>query len=194
MTTGDLTAFLDSVRRSGADNTARLVFADWLDENHSNPSVRLGDLPKGFNAHWHEHVMYVSLGVRGVRRGPGKWSNADILAGLTASKTTGQGKDVSGWAARIGAANVGGYPVLISEPTMDQTRALDVCRALQWAAGGCPVSFNRCPNRKQMRICVWFTAIPPEVDRAVRVVATMDALHAASREARREERRRLRGE
>jgi uncharacterized protein (TIGR02996 family) len=155
---GELSAFLEAIRRRRGNDTPRLVFADWLDENHPNLTIRRGDLPKGFNAHWHEHVMYATLGVREARRGRGKWSNPDILAGLTASKKTLQSEDISGWAVRVGAAEVGDYPVIVSEPQMKQDRALAVCRALQWAAG-CPVSFNRCPQPWRLRIALWFTAM-----------------------------------
>jgi uncharacterized protein (TIGR02996 family) len=172
----ELSAFLEAVRLSREDDTPRQVFADWLDENHPNPTIRRGELPKGFNAYWHEHVMYATLDVRSARAGRGKWSNPDVLTGLAASTKTLQGKDISGWAARVGTAEVGGYQVIVSEPQMKQDRALAVCRALQWAAGGCPVSFNRCPQRGRLRIAIWFTALPPVEQRMQEVSARIGEL------------------
>lgn len=139
----ELSALLEAVRTGRDDDTPRLVLADWLDEHHQALTVRRGELPTGFNDHWHRNVMYATLGLRGTRRGRGKWSNAEILAGLDASARLVGVK----WAARVGAAEIGGHPVLVSEPNLGQPRTLDVCRSLQWAAGGCPVSFNRCPQR-----------------------------------------------
>jgi uncharacterized protein (TIGR02996 family) len=154
----ELSALHEAVRQNMDDDTPRLVFADWLDENYPNPDIRLGELPVGFNDHWHQNAMYTTLGVRGLAPRRGKWSNENILAGLAASAEAVEAK----WAVRVGAAEIGGYPVLVSEPTMRQDVAIEVCRSLQWASGGCPVSLNRCARRGRLRLMIWFTAMPPE--------------------------------
>jgi uncharacterized protein (TIGR02996 family) len=168
----DLAAFLEAVRKSGDDDTPRLAFADWLDERHPDPVVRRGELPKGFNGHWHQNAMYATLGVRDMARGRGKWSNADILAGLAAS-TKAIGVT---WAAGLGASEIGGYPVLISDSTLRAPRVLEACRDLQWAAGGCPVSFNRRDDIGHARIIIWFTALPSD-EQSMR--ETADAIERA---------------
>lgn|GEM_PF-6624929 len=175
----DLSTFLEAIRRSRHDDTPRLVFADWLDEHYPNPTIRLGELPKGFNAHWHQNAMYVALGVRDLPRGRGKWSNADILKGLAkASK-----KAKVAWFARPGAAEFAGYPVFILEPAIEQDVALGVCRILQWATGRCPVSFNRCDaaGKRLMRITIWFTALPPMEQRMAEVADTLDEIFRAEK-------------
>ena len=91
--------------------------------------------------------------------------DADILKGFA---TSAQKMKITWW-ARAGAAEIAGYPVLVSEPNLSQERALRVCRAIQLAAGGCPVSFNRCPQRGRLRIAIWFTALPSEEVRLAEV-------------------------
>jgi uncharacterized protein (TIGR02996 family) len=170
----ELSAFLEAIRRSKDDDTPRLVFADWLDENHPSPAIRCGELPAGFNTHWNENVMPYTLGVRPVpsRKRRRDWTDAEILADCAASA-----KQMKiAWWARAGAAEISGYPVLVSEPNLSQSRALRVCRALQWAAGGCPVSLNRCPQRGRLRITFWFTARPPEEQRMSEVARVMEEI------------------
>jgi uncharacterized protein (TIGR02996 family) len=169
----ELSALLEAVRLSREDDTPRLVFADWLDEHYPQVDVLRGELPPGFNAYWIEHSVAYTLCVRSPHLRPRRrWPDADIFAALAASAEQMR----VNWSARIGAAEIGGYPVLVSEPQMKQGRALPICRALQWGAGGCPVSFNRCPQRGRLRIAFWFTALPSPEQRSEETTAALEEI------------------
>jgi uncharacterized protein (TIGR02996 family) len=168
----ELPAFLEAIRLSKDDDTPRLVFADWLDENHPNPTIHRGELPAGFNEAWNQWGAAYTIGGREPRRRRRNWKDTEILEDFATSAN----QLGIPWFARAGAAEIGGYPVFVSEPNLSQKRVLRICRFLQWAAGGCPVSFNRCAQRGRVRIAIWFTALPSVEQRMSEVADVMDRL------------------
>jgi|GEM_PF-4008295 len=101
---------LDDVREHLSVVVSRMRKADPTVPHHPfdlparclEPTLELG----------HKHAMYFILGVMDLPRGRGKWSNSDILSGFAASAK----KTKAAWSARAEAAEIEGYPVVITEP------------------------------------------------------------------------------
>jgi uncharacterized protein (TIGR02996 family) len=159
----DLASFLEAIRRTPEDDTARLVFADWLDERYPATPVQLGKLPMGFQAYWSRRLLAHEFAIHtGYRRANarGRWSTADIIQAFTTVIGNGERTYFEGF----GATTIGGQPVLVFEPHLDELTTLRLCRELGPIVGRCPVSFSRHTDSLTAsgRIGVWFAALPSE--------------------------------